>query len=246
LRLLAGRLIPDSIDKVIYLDSDVLVKQDLSELWNVDVGDHYCAAATDIACPFVDARSADRRYRNALPYLATLSPIRNWQRLGLNGSDRYFNSGVMVLNLRRWREERIEESLLTCLRENNRYVWCWDQYALNVVFAGQWRELSARWNQGVHVFEYPDESCSPIDVHEFVKMRDDPAIIHFTTEFKPWRYRPYHPLRNEYFERLDQTSWSGWRPEKPAFSLRKWWDWNAVRTIRSTTIGYRKMALLLR
>ena len=57
-RLLAAQLLPESIDKVIYLDSDVLVKSDLTELWNFDVGENYCLAAVDIACPFVDAYQA--------------------------------------------------------------------------------------------------------------------------------------------------------------------------------------------
>ncbi len=244
LRLLAARLLPDSIDKVIYLDSDVLVRRDLTELWEYDVQGQYCLAAVDIACPFVDARQADPCFRKSIPYLAAISPIRNWRELGLDGSAPYFNSGVMVINLKRWREERIENRLLDCLRKNSKYVWCWDQYALNVVFAGQWKLLPAKWNQGVHVFEYPDESHSPIEKSEFLGMRDDPALVHFTTEFKPWEYRPYHPLREQFFKRLDQTAWNGWRPQKPGFSLRQWWDLQAICLIRGWTIRYRKFALM--
>ena len=243
-RLLAARLLPDSIDKLIYLDADVLVRHDLTELWNYDVEDNYCLAAIDIACPFVDAKQADVKYKKSLPYLAAISPIRNWRELGLDGSAPYFNSGVMVINLKRWREEQIENQLLACLRDNPEYVWCWDQYALNVVFAGQWKALPGKWNQGVHVFEYPDESCSPIAPKEFLEMRNDPALIHFTTEFKPWEYRPYHPLREQYFERLDQTAWNGWRPTKPDFSLHDWWTIQAVYWIRKWVIHYRKVISL--
>jgi lipopolysaccharide biosynthesis glycosyltransferase len=240
-RLLAARLLPDSIDKVIYLDSDVLIKHDLTELWNYDVEDNYCMAATDIACPFIDARQADPKYKKAIPYLAAISPVQNWRELGIDGSAPYFNSGVMVINLKRWRDEKIEETLLACLRNNPKYVWCWDQYALNVVFAGQWKELPSKWNQGVHVFEYPSEEFSPIDRAEFIEMRDNPALIHYTTEFKPWEYRPYHPLRETFFEQLDQTAWRGWRPEKPEFSLLDWWNIQAVYWIRTFTINYRKL-----
>ncbi len=238
-RLLAARLLPASIDKIIYLDSDVLVRDDLTELWNYDVGDQYCLAAVDIACPFIDARKSDPRFRGSIPYLAELSPVRNWRELGLEGAAPYFNSGVMVINLKRWRDERIEEQLLACLRENSRYVWCWDQYALNVVFAGQWRPLPPRWNQGAHLFEYPDETCSPIDPLEFAEMRDNPALIHFTTEFKPWHYRIIHPWRDTWFESLDQTAWTNWRPTKSRFSLKEWWNRQAVYWIRKSTINYR-------
>ena len=152
----------------------------------------------------------------------------------------------MVLNLARWRAESIDKKLLACLRDNSKYVWCWDQYALNVVFAGQWKKLPARWNQGAHVFEYPDQSHSPIDESEFVAMRDDPALIHFTTEFKPWMFQPFHPLRERFFQQLDQTAWAKWRPEKPAFSLKRWWDLTAVYWIRKYIVNYRKLKVMFK
>ena len=183
-RLMAAELLPKWLDRVIYLDSDVLVNDDLGKLWNAPLDDHYCLAVPDIACPFVDARHGGCNQRKANPYMAALTPIPNWKALGLNGDSMYFNSGVMVLNLARWREERISRSLLKCLRENPDHVWCWDQYALNVVFSEQWGQLDFRWNQGAHVFEYPDETYSPIDSESFRAMRDEPSIIHFTTEWK--------------------------------------------------------------
>lgn len=246
-RLLAGRLLPDFIDRVIYLDSDVLVKSDLSTLWAMPVENDYCLAAPDIACPFIDAYETQRvrpEIKNSIPYLAAISPVPNWRSLKLDPVQPYFNSGVMVINLKRWRQDRIAEALLRCLRENAAYVWCWDQYALNVVFAGQWSPLPARWNQGAHVFEYPDATCAPIDLDSFQEMKAAPAIIHFTTEFKPWKYEPFHPLRSTFFEQLDQTAWTGWRPDKPKFSLKRWWDLQAVHWIRTGVVQYRKLKLL--
>jgi len=111
----------------------------------------------------------------------------------------------MVLNIRRWREESIDQKLLACLRDNAEHVWCWDQYALNVVFAGQWGRMPLRWNQGAHIFIYPDAASSPLDEPEYQQLRDDPAVIHFTTEFKPWKYHPFHPLRDRFFAALDET-----------------------------------------
>jgi lipopolysaccharide biosynthesis glycosyltransferase len=71
-------------------------------------------------------------------------------------------------------------------------------------------------------------------------MRDSPALIHFTTEFKPWNFHPFHPLRESFYERLDQTAWAGWRPERPDFSLKRWWDLTAVYWIRKWVVNYRK------
>lgn len=242
-RLLAARFLPSSIDQVIYLDSDTLVLSDLTEMWQIDLDNQYCLASVDIACPFIDARCAPIEYQRATPYLATISPVRNYRQLGIAGSAPYFNSGVMMLNVKRWRDEKIEQKLLACLRENRRFVWCWDQYALNVVFAGQWGKLPARWNQGTHLFEYPDESRVPIDSAEYRQMLDDPAIIHFTTEFKPWNYDPYHryhPSHKLWFDWLDQTAWAGWRPEAKPMSLHDWWTAQAIYWTRQWAIAYRK------
>ena len=82
-RLFAARLLPETIEKVIYLDSDVLVQCDLTELWNFDVGENYCLAAVDIACPFVDAYEAQAKLgtlKKAIPHLAAISPIPNWRQ----------------------------------------------------------------------------------------------------------------------------------------------------------------------
>lgn len=246
LRLMAARLLPDSIDKVIYLDSDVLVVDDLSQMWELDLDDYYCLAATDIACPYVDAREVDNpEFQRAKPYLATISPIVNWKDLGIDGDANYFNSGVMVLNLEKWRRENVEQRLFDCLRQNSKFVWCWDQYALNVVFAGKWGELPLKWNQGAHVFEYPDQQHSPVCIDSFLEMRDSPGIIHFTTEWKPWDFQPFHPMRQRFYEELDKTAWRGWRPENPGFSFRKWWDRQAVQVIRAWLIGWRKLKLKL-
>lgn len=242
LRLLAAKLLPDSVDKVIYLDSDVLVQDDLNKLWDLEIGNNFCLAVPDIACPFVDSRMADSNYKKSSPYLAAISPIQNWRELGLDPSQHYFNSGVMVLNLKRWRKENVEQKLLACLRDNSRYVWCWDQYALNVVFAGQWARLPMRWNLGAHAFEFPDETHSPVDRAEFNAMHNNPAIIHYTTEWKPWDYRPMHPMWPAFFDYLDKTAWKGWRPQKPVFNLKNWWNSFAVEVCKRCIIGYRKLA----
>ena len=161
LRLLAGRLLPESIERAIYFDSDLLIQDDISKLWQLDLGSNYALAVPDIACPYIDARHSVCNFKKASPYLSALSPIANWKALNLDPRGYYFNSGMMVLNIKRMREESVEHRLLECLRENKKHVWCWDQYALNVVFAGAWQPLPLQWNVGAHFFEFPDESHSP-------------------------------------------------------------------------------------
>jgi len=241
-RLMAGELLPSDIEQAIYLDADLFINDDLTQLWHRDVGNRYVLAALDIACPFVDARLGSPNYRLAGPYLAVRKPIRNYRELGLDGSQPYFNSGVMLMNLQRWRKDQVAERLLACLRNNERHVWCWDQYALNVLFAGNWEALPPRWNCGAHLFKYPSLSYAPIDRDEMQTMLSDPGIIHFTTEFKPWLADSRHPYREVFYRGLEETAWQGWRPASPDPSFRRWlnrhildWAWRTAVWSRKIT-----------
>ena len=208
--------------------------------------DSMAMAIPDLACPFIDARFANCNFAKSSPYLAALSPVENWRELGLDPAAPYFNSGVMVLNVQRMREERIEIELLDCLKQNERYVWCWDQYALNVVFANHWKPLPLRWNQGAHFFEFPDEQSSPLNSTEFLQAREHPAIVHFTTEWKPWHYGNRHPLKHLFFEQLDQTAWKGWRPERPGFDLHSTWQSLATEVVKRAVVCYRKFGAMIK
>jgi len=241
LRLLADRWVPRDLPAVIYLDSDLVVRGSLDDLWDQSMDGNCCMAVPDIACPWVDARRARFNYRRSCPYLAVIRPVPNYRDHGLIGDEPYFNSGVMVLNLQAWRSQRLGEQLLECLRTHRESVWCWDQYALNCVLADRWKKLPARWNVGAHAWEYPSSEHAPIDRNEFREMLDDPAIVHFTTEWKPWHFGTSHPFRQLFYEYLDMTAWKGWRPERPPFSLKRWWDSMAVGTVRQVTINWRRV-----
>lgn len=241
LRLLTAELMPETVGRVIYLDSDLLVCEDLTGLWNLPLDHHYCLAAADIACPWIDARVGCANRKKAIPYLAALNPVPNWQRLGLDPSAPYFNSGVMVLNLHRWREDQVAVRMLECLETHRKHVWCWDQYALNVMFHGQWGRLPARWNQGAHSLEFPTVEHSPIDPGEFSEMLENPAIVHFTTEFKPWHFHWQHLRGEEFFTALDRTSFRGWRPERPPFSWRRWQQRQGMYLAKWLVTNYRRI-----
>ena len=242
LRLLTAEIMPPEVEKAIYLDSDLLVCEDLTELWNMPLDDNYCLAAPDIACPFIDAREGCANYRLASPYLAALRPVPNYRELGMDPGAEYFNSGVMVLNLDLWRRDQVAAQMLDCLDKHEAHIWCWDQYALNIVFHRKWGRLPPRWNQGAHALEYPSTGYSPLDRDEFRDMLERPAIVHFTTEFKPWHFHWTHLRGDQFFAALDETAWAGWRPEHPGFSRADWQQRKIVGLIKWVVINYRKVA----
>jgi lipopolysaccharide biosynthesis glycosyltransferase len=226
LRLLMPYLLPTHVARAIYIDADMLVRRDLGELWDEPQGSHAVLAAPDAAAPVFDAPAALRNFENCRSYLAAHTPIANYRELGLPADARYFNGGLLVANLDLWRREKLADTMLRCLREHREHVLWWDQYALNVVLAGRWRAFDERWNQGAHIYAYPNWRLSPFDRATFAQLRIAPWIVHFCSPSKPWHYFCHHPFTRDFYRCLDQTDWRGWRPERPANFLKNWWEFH--------------------
>lgn len=224
-RLLMPALLPLSVSRIIYLDSDMLIRRDLAELWDETPHTHPLFAVQEYAAPYFDSSAVLDRYDLCQKHLAANHPIANFRELGLPGQGKYFNSGLLVINLAEWRRKRYAEEVLACLRKHRQHVLWWDQYALNVVFAGKWGELDRRWNQGAHLYVYPNWRESPFDQQTFDTLRADPWIVHFCSPSKPWHYFCHHPLASEWRRSLRQTDWRNWKPEKPEQYLAKLWGY---------------------
>lgn len=213
-RILIPRVLPSEVERVIYLDSDLIVRTDLGRLWDCALAGSWCLAAQDCAAPYLDASQALENFHLCGRHLGSAQPVSNYRELGLRPEAAYFNSGVLVIDLGAWRDADLPRQLLACLEEHRQHVRWWDQYALNVVLSGRWGPLDLRWNQGSHVFVYPSWRQSPFDRQTYEQLRSDPYIVHFTTGSKPWSPPCRHPLRGDFFEYLDRTAWAGWRPSR--------------------------------
>jgi len=215
LRLLLPRVLPESLSRVLYLDSDLVVLRDLSALWELPFNGRPLLAAQDVVLPFIDSEIALPRYEASAPHLVAARPIENYRELGLDPRSKYFNSGVLLIDLACWRRERATDKLLDCLRENAAHVRFWDQYMLNAVFHGRWGELDLRWNRQSLIYRYPAWQSSPFDRETWERALADPWIAHFTSHEKPWHFEYDQPDRELFFEALRHTAWSRWRPARP-------------------------------
>ena len=174
LRLLVGSSLPDDVSKVIYLDADLLIQKDIFEIWERDMQGKIVLAVQDSYIQRFPARcrSPQKKANTQLPY---------------------FNSGVMVIDLKAWRAEGLEERCLAVAeRLKHRTKWL-DQDVLNTCLAGRWGLLPPVWNKQFFVGLFPDWQCSPYEEAEFQEARSHPAIIHFCTRTKPWHCFSDHP-----------------------------------------------------
>lgn len=196
-KLLIPELLGPQYSRVIYLDCDVIVERDLTDLWRADPGAHHVLAAQDLINPYVSSPLG----------------LRNWQALGRKQDDGLFNSGVLVLNAAQWRQDDVTKRLVQYLQDHDRDIQLCDQDAMNGVFVNSWGPLDRRWN--VLPYIHLARKYSALRKTEHEALLQQAYILHFCGPDKPWSARCSHPWKHRFFHYLDMTAWSGWRP--------RWW-----------------------
>lgn len=184
-KLALPEMLPQSVARAIWLDCDLLVQGDIGQLWDRDLGSRPLGAVQDAVVPLVSSRFGIARYG----------------ALGIDATEKYFNAGVMVIDVNAWRRDNVQARAIDYLRRYHRSVVFWDQEGLNAALAGQWASLDSTWNHNASVPRRKGGSGRP-------------AIIHFAGGLKPWRFRTSDPERGLYYEYLDRTPFSGWRPSR--------------------------------
>ena len=198
--------LPEEIEKVIWLDCDMLVLADIAELWESPLENSHLLAVTDCL----------------IPTLASRFGVTGWKELGRPGTSAYFNAGVMVIDTAKWRASRVSDASIDYLKTYRNAIYFWDQQALNAVLSGMWREIEARWNWSA-TLDRLNNKRNPLP----------PArIIHFNGNIKPWIVREALEFDKEYFRVLDTTAWTGWRPQQTlARSALGWYGSSRVRRL---------------
>ncbi|GAB4233162.1 MAG: hypothetical protein Kow0049_16440 [Stanieria sp.] len=197
-RLFLPYLVPNLFDKVIYLDCDLIINQDISKLWEIDLENNYLLAVQDMY----------------IPYVSSYAGIKNFEDLGVSAKAKYFNTGVLVINLREWRNENVCEKVFEYTFKNASNLNNYEQEGLNAVAVEKWKEIDPRWNQQISIYSYSSYKDSPFTENTYKEIINDPYIIHLSGVVKPWTSAREQPATDLFFKYLDMTQWSGWRFSK--------------------------------
>lgn len=187
-RLFIADVLSEEIQKVIYLDGDMIVRHSLDELWNANIENHAVGVVTDMALDSKD-----------------------FTRLGYDEGYGYFNAGMLLINLNYWRKHHLKDTFLHLIETQPDRIVLHDQDVLNIILYNQKMELSVKFNcqngflmkeeyseMGKWKNKYKD------DIKSAVK---DPVIVHYTDTIKPWHIEDSNPYGYEFMKYYKQTAW---------------------------------------
>lgn len=177
-RILLPEFFDDHVKKVIYLDCDVIVNSDIKKLYDIDLENNVIGAVAE--------RLNSRMVSFGYP------------------DNPYFNSGVLVIDLKKWISENITQKTLDFIFQNPDKLIYWDQDALNVCLIDKWLPLDYHWNyQREHaIFEKAWKN----------KNTTLPHIVHFSNNVKPWHYYSRNPYDQLYYKYLADSPWNDFKP----------------------------------
>lgn len=165
-RYLLAEMAPE-LEKALYLDADVVVDGDLAALWDMDLRDCYFAGAEDYYIKHIGYK----------------------KKIGLSEDNLYVNAGVLLLNLRKMREEKLGDHLLAISKKLAGKILYQDQDVLNIVCQGRIAEFDMTYNY------------TSFNAYKHLLKGQSPRIIHFCGGLsKPWNKDCNHPLRHKYLQ----------------------------------------------
>jgi lipopolysaccharide biosynthesis glycosyltransferase len=216
-RLFIPQILGPDCDRLTYLDCDILVRDDVCQLNDVDLQGATVGVVRDYLVDSLGSRLGGSRV--AVPD----------EFFGLP----YFNAGVMVIDLKKFRDQAIPEKVLKVGADNPGKLPNLDQDALNAVLREKWLPLDLRWNVQVLLFRmHTFEDCQHYRnlLAQRPKLAGEAKIVHFVGTPKPWDHWSRIPftgqwaralLRSGYYQPFEALRWAlPWYAKRAFFLLR--------------------------
>lgn len=182
-RLMLSSVLPQGIDKVLYLDCDIIVVRDIKEIFEIEIEDYALAASLD-----------------RFPYTQ-----QHRLQLHMEVGERTFCSGIMLVNLRYWREHHVEPGLLEYAKRHRKEIHLHDQDVLNYFFKKKWFLLPPKWNRvACSIKPLPYCHYRGFDLRDYAL---SPILYHYASVgIKPWYDAP-SPCKDVYVRYLQASEY---------------------------------------
>ncbi len=190
-RLFLCSYLPESVEKILYLDCDIIVNGSVKELETIPFEQNLIAAVPELHMP------AEKK---AL--------------IGFAKKETYYNAGVLLVNLKLWRLEKIEKSFVEYYRLMKGQLLYNDQDILNHCCKGRILALSHTYNLSTNLFYFPRYFVKRLQpayetdpAKEYARILSSPAIIHYMGDERPWIAGNRNKYRRQYEYYSDQSPW---------------------------------------
>jgi len=193
-RLFLGTILPESVERVLYLDSDTLCNGSLKELYSTNLEECYCGGVSDCL---------GEKYYNLFD---------------MDKNSSYCNSGMLLFDLKAWRANKLEDIVVQCLRKNNGYVFFMEQSVMNIVLQNRIKIMHPKYNTYTLLvtFTYKNlyrlrQSVRFYTKEEILEAKANPVIMHLTNGFnikgRAWMQGNNHPFKNLFIHYRKLTPW---------------------------------------
>jgi lipopolysaccharide biosynthesis glycosyltransferase len=209
-RVFLTTLLSERLNKIIYMDCDSIVCSDLKELWDTNIEDYHIAGVLDVI------------------------PEHNKLSIGLKENDSYFNAGMLLINIEKWRQDKIESKMIAFINSYNGAVRYHDQGIINGVCQKK-MILHPKFNvltpffvmSKKQIIHYHQLNAYDYSESEISEAKNQPVFVHFVPFLtdRPWVKGNFHPLKYTYNSILNETPWKGLVFKKRSSTLEPFVKW---------------------
>lgn len=197
-----GRI--DNIVRILYLDSDVVITGAIEDLYYLELGDYVCAG------------------------VETIHTIKDNEQIGYTKEERAINDGVVLIDLRKWRERDYLKRCLEYIGSCNGEPPVLSEGTINVVCKGDIKIIDPRYNLLSGLVNADVERICKLTQRSYYSQQqvnaanENPVIIHFLSGFynRPWCRKCTHPYKHEYLRYRSMTSFHSCALSKKKLPIR--------------------------
>ena len=183
-RLYAPVILPENIDKILYLDCDMIINGSIDSLYENEI-ENYAVAGV-----------LDEDYLGDYKYL----------RLDIPNTKRYFNAGMLLINLKYWREKNAFERFMNCIASIPHKLLLHDQDTLNVVLKDEVKILPVKYNLQTG-FLHKKRNLEQNIKDDVLESIEKAIVIHYTGARKPWLKHYHHPFVKHFRYYMRLSPW---------------------------------------
>ena len=193
-RLMIDRLVGAEVERVLYLDCDMLVRDNIEKLYDIDMEGHPIAAVRDSIGAFITGGRDLRANRDIFDI-----------------ADPYFNAGMVLIDVAQWRAADLIGRMEQALADGVMARIYYDQDFLNMVFARRWLQLPWRWN--TIDARHAHEGLDPAILH-YTGDNKPWGVLSGMLQSVAFARLYRHVMTNELFYRFARHRWKRWWKKK--------------------------------